>query len=361
VTLDDYDFELPPGQVAQVPLPERDASRLLTLDRATGAIGHRQFRELPSLLRGGDLLVLNDTRVIPARLLGKKIPTGGRAELLLVRPSPQVLAERALAQSPDAVEWICLGQASKGLKAGARVALEGGVEAEVVEALGEGELRVRFSGAPGGEVLGGWLQQAGRLPLPPYIDRAPGPEDADRYQTVFGRHPGSVAAPTASLHFTDGVLQALAARGVERAWVTLEVGPGTFLPVREDIASHRMHAERYHLPEETVAQVAKTKARGGRVVAVGTTVVRTLEGATLPATGTLRPGHGETALFIQPGFAFRQVDALLTNFHLPRSTLLMLVSAFAGHPQVMAAYREAVARGYRFFSFGDAMWISEGA
>ena len=359
-SLDAYDFELPPEQIAQAPLAERDASRLLTLDRSSGAFSHRHFRDLPLLVRRGDLLVLNDTRVVPARLIGRKALTGGRAELLLVRPAPEVPAGEALAGGADAVEWVCLGQASKGLKPGAQLVFEAGgdaapLTAEVLQALGEGEYRVRFGAAgPLSEVL----ERFGRLPLPPYIAREPTERDRERYQTVFARTPGSVAAPTASLHFTEAILEDLARRGVERAWVTLEVGPGTFLPVRGELSAHRMHTERFHLPEETAQAISRTRARGGRVIAVGTTVVRTLEGATNPETGELRTGYGDTALFIRPGFAFRQVDALVTNFHLPRSTLLMLVAAFAGHSNTMAAYRAAVAQGYRFFSYGDAMFIS---
>lgn len=356
MTLDDFDFELPEEQIAQHPLEERDASRLLLLNRQTGAVAHRIFRELPSLLREGDLLVLNDTRVIPARLFGKKIPTAGRTELLLVRPSAQkVTAAEALAQSGGGTEWICLGQASKGLKAGTRIDLGSGFEAEIVEALGGGEVRVRFSGG----ALASLLEAQGRLPLPPYIHREPSPEDLERYQTIFARVPGSVAAPTASLHFTERVMESLREQGVQKAFVTLEVGPGTFMPVREDVSTHKMHVERYAVPPQTVQAIAETRARGGRVIAVGTTVVRTLESATDPDTGALREGPGETALFIKPGFAFRQVDALVTNFHLPRSTLLMLVSAFAGHAHALSAYREAVAQGYRFFSYGDAMFISD--
>ncbi|MGA9522693.1 MAG: tRNA preQ1(34) S-adenosylmethionine ribosyltransferase-isomerase QueA [Myxococcaceae bacterium] len=357
--LDDFDFELPVEQIAQFPSGERDRSRLMVLDRTSGAVQHRAFLELPSLLREGDLLVLNDTRVIPARLIGRKIPTGGRAELLLVRPAAAVSTEGALSGRAGGVDWVCLGQASKGLRPGTRIGFDGGMLAEIVEAPGGGEVRVRFTG-PEGTSLGDLLERQGRLPLPPYISREPAPEDRERYQTVFAVHPGSVAAPTAGLHFTPAVFDELARRGVRRAFVTLDVGPGTFMPVREDPDRHKMHSERFSIPEETVRLVAETKARGGRVVAVGTTVVRTLEGATDPATGALRAGAGETAIFIRPGHAFRQVGALVTNFHLPRSTLLMLVSAFAGHAHTLAAYREAVREGYRFFSYGDAMFISEG-
>jgi S-adenosylmethionine:tRNA ribosyltransferase-isomerase len=359
--LEDFEFELPDELIAQAPLPERDASRLLVLDRRSSAIAHRRFRDLPLLLRGGDLLVLNDTRVIPARLIGQKVPTGGRAELLLIRPAGHLGPAAALAASADAGEWICLGQASKGFRSGTRLEFGGGLAAEIIEDRGGGELRVRFAAREGGGVsLAEILGRVGRLPLPPYIQREPTPLDRERYQTIFARVPGSVAAPTAALHFTEQVLSELEARGVRSASVTLDVGPGTFLPVREDIATHRMHAERYDVPEATAAAIERTRADGHRVVAVGTTVVRTLEAASDPATGRVRPGPGDTRLFITPGFQFRQVDALLTNFHLPRSTLLMLVSAFAGREPTLAAYREAVKQRYRFFSYGDAMFISDG-
>lgn len=356
--LSDFDFELPPAQIAQAPLPERDASRLMQLDRGTGAVTHRRFPELVELLRDGDLLVVNDARVIPARLLGTKARTGGRAELLVVRPAAQVRADEALASTADAGAWICLGQASKGLKPDVELSFAGGLSAVVEQAVGGGEYVVRFSsGEPGAFAQA--LERAGQLPLPPYIERPPTEADRERYQTVFAQRTGSVAAPTAGLHFSPRVLEALAAKGVRRAQVTLDVGPGTFLPVREDdVSRHKMHSERYDVPAATVDAIAQTRARGGRVVAVGTTVVRTLESAT-DADGMLRAGEGESALFIRPGYRFRQVDVLVTNFHLPRSTLLMLVSAFAGTEPVLAAYREAVRAGYRFFSYGDAMVIGD--
>lgn len=357
MALSDYDYPLPDGLIARVPLERRDASRLLLLDRRTGARRHRLFADWPGLLRAGDLLVLNDARVIPARLLGRKRGSGGRVELLLVRPDAETSTEEALEGPSDALSWVCLGQASKGLRAGAVVELEGGAAATVVEAMGEGELRVRFS-AP--ESLAALLGHAGAVPLPPYLEREPEEADRLRYQTVFARASGSVAAPTAGLHLTEEMLAALGRRGVERAFLTLDVGPGTFLPVRgENEAEHRMHPERYRLPEFTAAAFARARAEGRRIVAVGTTVVRTLESALQP-DGTLRPGPGSTTLFIRPGYRFGAVDALLTNFHLPRSTLLMLVSAFAGREAVLSAYREAVEQRYRFFSYGDAMFIAEG-
>jgi len=348
----DFDFALPQELIAQRPAERRDASRLLVLRRAGGVVEHRMFAELPELLDPGDLLVLNDARVVPARLLGKKAGTGGKVELLLVRPAADEGAAAALGRDVGALRWVCLGQASKGLKPGATVELEADLRAEVLESRGGGELLVRFFG-PRGSLLQA-IDRAGRLPLPPYIERPPTADDADRYQTVYARAPGSVAAPTAGLHFTPEVFERLRARGVQRAELTLDVGPGTFLPVRtEDLQGHQMHPERFHVPEGTAAAVNAAP----RVVAAGTTVVRTLEAATDPVTGLLRSGPGETRLFIAPGFTFRQVDVLLTNFHLPRSTLLMLVSALAGRERVLDAYREAVERRYRFFSYGDAMLV----
>jgi S-adenosylmethionine:tRNA ribosyltransferase-isomerase len=357
VTAEDFDFELPPGQIAQVPPPVRGASRLMTVDRTSGAVGHRQFAELPSLLQPGDLLVVNETRVVPARLRGRKAATGGQAELLLVRPDSGTSAAAALEAPAEGSAWVCLGQASKGLKAGAELSFDGGLSAVVREARGGGEYRVTLH-APAGATLRALLERAGQVPLPPYIERQPTADDAARYQTVYARVPGSVAAPTAGLHFTDPVLAELEARGIERAPLVLDVGPGTFLPVREGhLEDHVMHSERFEIPEAAARQVNTARRDGRRIVAVGTTSVRALEAAWEPSTATLRSGPGETALFIHPGYVFRVVDALLTNFHLPRSTLLMLVSAFAGRERVLAAYREAVSRGYRFFSYGDAMLI----
>ncbi|MCY1002597.1 tRNA preQ1(34) S-adenosylmethionine ribosyltransferase-isomerase QueA [Myxococcus sp. MISCRS1] len=357
--LSDYDFELPESQIAQAPLPQRDASRLMHVRRASGDVSHRQFSDVLELLGPGDLLVLNDARVIPARLLGQKAGSGGRVELLVVRPAASTLTSAALGGAPESLDWLCLGQASKGLKPGQRLTFASGLEAEVLEVLGGGEYRVRFH-APPGASLASLLDAAGRLPLPPYITREPDAADAERYQTVYAKASGAVAAPTAGLHFTQDTLAALEARGVRRALVTLDVGPGTFLPVREEeLDKHHMHPERYTVPESTAREVNAAKAEGRRVVAVGTTVVRTLESATDAATGQLREGPGETTLFIRPGFTFRQVDALLTNFHLPRSTLVVLVSALLGRERTLAAYSEAVRAGYRFFSYGDAMLVSE--
>lgn len=342
---EDFDFDLPEDRIAQAPLAERDASRLLVLPRAGGAPEHRAFRDLPDLLAPGDLLVANDARVIPARLYGRKAGSGGRVEVLLT--------ERV-----DLHGWKALCGSSKPLRVGGVIELDG-CTAEVVAAEGEGAYRLRFDLT--GEALLAHLEAgAGEVPLPPYIHREGGEapvDDRARYQTIFARQPGAVAAPTAGLHFTDAVLAALAERGVGLATVTLYVGPGTFLPVRVDrLEDHRMHEEAYEVPEATARAVAETHARGGRVVAVGTTSLRTLEAAA-DGAGGVRAGPGRTDLFVRPGYDLRAVDGLVTNFHLPRSTLLMLVSALAGRERVLAAYREAVARRYRFYSYGDAMLL----
>ena len=277
MALADYDYWLPPGSIAQVPLAERDASRLLVLDRRTGAFAHHLYRELPQLLRVGDLLVLNDTQVVQARVLGRKRATGGRAELLLVQPVDGTSVQKALGEPTPGQTWLCLGRASKGLKPGARLDFEGGLEGRVDRALEEGQLHVVFAGPA---TLGECLARAGRLPLPPYIARAPTAADAVRYQTVYARTPGSVAAPTAGLHFTSRLLERLSARGICSVSVTLDIGPGTFLPVRtEDEALHRMHPERYRVSKEAAAAINRARREGRRVVAVGTTVVRTLESA----------------------------------------------------------------------------------
>jgi S-adenosylmethionine:tRNA ribosyltransferase-isomerase len=350
VHTDDFDFALPAELIAQVPLGQRDASRLLHVERRTGALRHRAFTDLPSLLSRGDVLVFNDSRVIPARLLGKKAGTGGKAELLLVRPSTDVATDEALAAGASGTVWTCLGQASKGLRAGARLEFEAGLTAEVLSAEGAGEYRVRFTSALA--TLEEALGRAGRLPLPPYITRAPDAGDDERYQTIYANRKGSVAAPTAGLHFTPEVFAALNARGVERVFVTLEVGPGTFLPVREgDVSKHVMHPERALIPEATAQRLALARAEQRRIVAVGTTVVRTLEAL------EGRAGAIDTRIFITPGYEFRVVDALVTNFHLPKSTLVMLVSAFLGRERTLAAYAAAVEKRYRFFSYGDSMFI----
>lgn len=354
--LEDFDYELPAERIAQRPLEERDGSRLLAVSKGSGSWRHRLFSEIVRELRPGDLLVLNDTRVFAARLFGRKRGTGGKAELLLVHPVDGRGSAEALSRPADGQHWICLGQAAKGLKEGAIVELDGGLSAEVVERVGEGELRVRFSGSEELE-LASFLSRHGNIPLPPYIARPAEPSDAGRYQTVYSRELGSVAAPTAGLHFTERLLSELEAREVEVARLTLHVGPGTFLPVRESPDNHVMHPERFFIPAETAMRVNAARAAGRRRVAVGTTVVRALEAATDPAEGFVRPGRGETALFIRPGYEFRQVDALVTNFHLPRSTLLLLVAAFLGREATLRAYREAISQGYRFYSYGDAMLI----
>lgn len=350
----DFDFELPPELIAQEPLARRDASRLLHVDRGTGALHHRRFGELAELLRPGDLLVLNDSRVIPARLLGQKADTGGRVELLLVRPATAIASATALGSAAGVTAWVCLGQASKPIRPGARLTFAGELHAEVVEARGGGEFVVRFTSSLA--TLEAAIALAGRLPLPPYIHRAPSVDDADRYQTVYAKTLGSVAAPTAGLHFTPELLASLEAKGVRRATVTLEVGPGTFLPVREgDVSQHVMHSERFVVSDEAAAAIRETRTNGGRVIAVGTTVTRTLESFSTEEGVVGR--RGETAIFITPGFRFRVVDALLTNFHLPKSTLVMLVSAFLGRERTLAAYDAAIRERYRFFSYGDAMFI----
>jgi len=339
--LSDFHYDLPPELIAQRPLDERSASRLLCLDRVTGALSDRMFRELPDLLQPGDLLVFNDTRVIPARLLGVKRDTGGRVE---------VLVERVL----DAHRVLAHVRASKSPGEGVALWLEEALEA-VVEGR-EGDLfRLRVAGD---EPVLDLLERHGHMPLPPYIERADGPDDRSRYQTVFASRPGAVAAPTAGLHFDASVMDRIRERGVELASVTLHVGAGTFQPVRvQDLSEHVMHAEWVEVDQTVCDRVAACRARGGRVVAVGTTAVRSLESAA--ADGELKPFCGDTRLFITPGYDFRVVDAMITNFHLPESTLLMLVSAFAGYEPVMNAYRHAVAERYRFFSYGDAMFMGQ--
>jgi len=351
---DDFDFPLPQELIAQAPLDRRDASRLLHLRRPSGGVAHRTFAELPALLRRGDLLVLNDARVIPARLLGRKAGTGGKVELLLVRPASDVATSEALVARAEGTSWLCLGQASKGFKPGAKLEFDEGLTAEIEGSLGGGEYRVRFTSPLA--TLEAAIARAGRLPLPPYIGRPPTAADAERYQTVYARSLGSVAAPTAGLHFTAELFAKLEAAGVERTTVTLDVGPGTFLPVREgELSAHRMHAERYAVSAEAARRIGEAKQARRRVVAVGTTVVRTLEARA--TEGGVAAGEASTEIFIVPGHRFRVIDALLTNFHLPKSTLLMLVSAFLGREATLAAYREAVDQKYRFFSYGDAMFI----
>jgi S-adenosylmethionine:tRNA ribosyltransferase-isomerase len=343
----DFHFELPEGLIAQRPVTPRSASRLLVLDGASGVPADRTFRELPLLLREGDVLVFNDTRVVPARVHGTK-DTGGKVELLLERAES---ADTALVQA----------RASKGLKPGATLTLPGGHSARMLER--EGDLfRLKFSSG----VLE-FFEAHGEVPLPPYIERSPDGADRERYQTVYARIPGAVAAPTAGLHFDDALLAEIDARGVRRAFVTLHVGAGTFQPVRaDDIDEHEMHREYLEVGAGACATINAARAAGGRVIAVGTTVVRSLETAAAAAGGTgrvreLAPYRGATRLFIRPGYRFRAIDALVTNFHLPESTLLMLCAAFVGTAALKQAYAHAVAARYRFFSYGDAMFATPAA
>ena len=342
LTLADFDYTLPPELIAQAPLAERSASRLLVLEPQEGAaprLTDAVFSALAERVNPGDLLVFNDTRVIHARLHGVK-DSGGQVEVLIERP---VGPHEALAQV----------RASKSPKTGSRLRLADAFEAEVLGRVGE-FFHLRF---PPDEDLLALLERHGKLPLPPYIQRAAGEADESRYQTVYARAPGSVAAPTAGLHFDDALLARIAARGAQCAWLTLHVGAGTFQPVRvDDLGEHRMHRERYVIPQETVDAIAATRAAGGRVIAIGTTSMRALEAAA--QEGALEAGSGETEIFILPGFRFQVVDALVTNFHLPRSTLMMLVSAFAGMDSIRRAYAHAVEQRYRFFSYGDAMFIT---
>lgn len=334
----DFDFELPPELIAQIPTQERSQSRLLRLDGTSGALADSQFGDLPQFLKPGDLLVFNDTRVIKARLFGVK-DSGGKLEVLIER----VLDER------QALAHI---RASHAPKPGSGLLLAGKIAA-TVEAR-QGELyRLSFAGET---PLLELLEQYGSLPLPPYITHAPEALDETRYQTVYAREPGAVAAPTAGLHFDPAMLEALEKMGVKTAYVTLHVGAGTFQPVRvEEIAEHHMHSEWYTVPQRTVDSIRRARAEGGRVMAVGTTSLRALESAA--AGGELEAGSGETNIFIFPGYRFKVVERLLTNFHLPKSTLLMLVSAFGGMDNIRRAYRHAVENRYRFFSYGDAMLI----
>ena len=336
----DFTYDLPPELIAQAPLPERSAGRMLVLDRSTGAIADRRVRDLPQFLAAGDLLVLNDTRVVAARLFGRK-SSGGRVEILL---------ERALGECEALVQL----RASKPVRPGLEISTAGGCLRVLTR---EGDLwhvRLPMSALD-------FFERWGEVPLPPYIQRPATELDQERYQTIFAREPGAVAAPTASLHFDEALLAELRDRGVGLAFVTLHVGAGTFQPVREEeLESHVMHAERVTVGAATCEAIARTRAAGRRVVAAGTTVVRALESAAASEESRCEPSSGETRLFIKPGFRFRVVDALLTNFHLPESTLLMLVCAFAGREPVLRAYRHAVESRYRFFSYGDAMLLTSG-
>lgn len=338
----DYDFDLPPELVAQAPAARRDASRLLVVDRGTGRRSHRSFADLVEYVPAGDALVLNETRVFPARLLGRK-PSGAPAEVLLLHP------ERG-----DERTWRALVRPGGKLKPGRTVEIAEGFTVRILESTPTGERIVRLDTAL---PLDDALHLHGEVPLPPYVERAAGPEDRERYQTVFARERGSVAAPSAGLHFTPELLAALEAKGVRIVRLVLHVGVGTFRPVEaDDPAEHRMHSEWYSVPEESAAALAEVRAAGGSIWAVGTTVARTLE-SVATEDGAIPAGSGWTDIFIRPPYHFRAVDHLVTNFHLPKSTLLMLVAAFCGYDLAMETYREAVAERYRFFSYGDAMLL----
>jgi S-adenosylmethionine:tRNA ribosyltransferase-isomerase len=340
----DFDYQLPPELIAQEPLPERGDSRLLIVHRNQTAVKGPEledsyFQQLVQLIPPGDLLVINTTRVRHARLVGTR-PSGAPAEILLIHPG-----------TDDT--WIAMGRPGSALRPGKRIALGPNAWVETVELASEGMRRVRFLGITPEEAMARY----GKLPLPPYIAREPNQLDDTRYQTVYAESEGSVAAPTAGLHFTPALLSGLRSAGVLISSLDLQVGPGTFKPVDvDDPTQHEMHPEQYHIPAELADVIAGVRQAGGRVWAVGTTVVRALESAVLP-DGSVRPGSAETRLLITPGYRFRAVDRLITNFHLPRSTLLMLVCAFAGRDRILAAYRHAVAARYRFYSYGDAMLI----
>ena len=343
----DFDYDLPPSAIAQEPLPERDGSRLLVLDRASGRRTHRMIRDLPDLLDPGDLLVVNRSRVLNARLRGRR-SSGGAAEILLVR-------------SHGGDVWDALVRPARRLKAGARVVLGPGFEATIGEAAGPPVTagaplrRVHLRSSDGDP--GAAIERLGTVPLPPYIRRPDTPSDRDRYQTVYACEPGSVAAPTAGLHFSPALLDRLDQKGIKRSHVLLHVGPGTFQPVRvERVEDHRVAPEPFSVPPETAAAVRQARLEGHRIVAVGTTTTRVLETAVSPG-GDVTAGRGETSLVIVPGCEFQVVDALITNFHLPRSSLLLLAAAFAGRTPLLEAYAEAITHGYRFYSYGDAMLI----
>jgi len=339
--LKDFDYFLPEDLIARYPLPERDSSRLLVLDRRTGGFEHRAFRDIMNYLRPGDVLVLNDTRVIPARLLGRKT-SGGKIELL------------ACGRATSGKEaWNCLLKPSKGIKIGARLFFDGGAEALVAGVGADGLWVCEFNG-PGMEIL----ERLGKVPLPPYLKREAEEGDRLRYQTVFADKTGAVAAPTAGLHFTEEVLKGIKGLGIELYYITLHTGPGTFMPVRvSDINEHRMFKEYYKIEPDVFEAVTRAKREGRRIMAVGSTSTRALEAAS--ANGLDNPRlEGETDIFIRPGFEFRVVDGLLTNFHLPGSTLIMMVAAFAGLQNIMRAYEAAVKERYRFFSYGDCMLIA---
>jgi len=357
MNVSDFDFELPVSLIAQHPPSERGGSRLLVL-RRSGTIEHATFANLDRYLAPGDLLVLNNTRVFPARLLGRRIPSGGVVECLLLNREPPDPGSRI--PDPDSEVWQCLVHPGQKLKPGSRVVFERGdvvIEGDVLSMHFQGRRRIRLRTAhPGG--LTDAVDRVGHIPLPPYIKRHDEESDKDRYQTVYARDRGSVAAPTAGLHFTAAQLAALGARDIELALVTLHVGYGTFKPVKaEHVEEHVVEAERFTVSSEAAASLTRAKREHRRIIAVGTTTVRTLESLAVTPDGTVLGDSAETNLFIHPGHQFQIVDAMITNFHLPRSSLLMLVSAFAGREKILSAYREAVDKGYRFYSYGDAMLI----
>lgn len=337
----DFAFELPQELIAGFPAPERDGSRLMLLNRNSGTVDEVVFRDIASQLNPGDLLVMNDTRVIPARLFGTK-PSGGKVEIFLLR------------RAGDPGEWECMLRASKRFRSGQQILLPSGMSAVVKSRFGSENWLIEFAGCEPFDV---WLDREGHIPLPPYLQRDDCVSDRERYQTVVARNSGAVAAPTAGLHFTPELLAGLESQGVRTAFITLHTGIGTFRPVRvEQVEEHQIHSERYSIPPETVEAIRRTKDNGGRIIAVGTTTARTLE-YSANLNGELTAGTGEADIFIYPGYSFKVVDALITNFHLPESTLLMLVSAFAGREFVLDAYKQAVMRGFRFYSYGDAMFI----
>ena len=362
VRTSDFDFDLPDELIAQRPPVERGQSRLLVLSRQTGAIEHSSFARVADHLRPGDLLVVNDTRVFPARLVGHRVPSGGAVECLLLRKLPDApdLADPE-SRIPSPEDWEALMHPGQKLKPGARVLFERDglqVHGEVLARHFQGRRTIRLWVESGGMALVDAIERIGHIPLPPYIARPDEASDRVRYQTVYAREAGSVAAPTAGLHFTDRVLDELRTRGVERVSLTLHVGYGTFKPVRvENVDEHEVDPEFYIVSPSTAEALTNALQTGRRIIAVGTTTTRALESLTVDASGRVQPSDGSTSLFIHPSHRFRVVQGLITNFHLPRSSLLMLVAAFSGREQILAAYREAVDHGYRFYSYGDAMLI----
>ena len=338
----DFDYHLPPELIARYPASERDASRLMLLNRYSGAVDEDIFRNISTRFKPGDLLVMNDTRVIPARLFGNK-DTGGKVEIFLLRR-----------EDCDSERWSCLMRSSKRVHEGMVIHLPAGMTAIICAKLEAGSWRIEFARTENFSV---WLEREGHIPLPPYLQRDDEIQDRERYQTVFAQKDGAVAAPTAGLHFTRGLLAELEEKGIQITCLTLHTGLSTFQPMRvERVEDHQIHTEHYSIPAVTADAIRSTKARGGRVVAVGTTTARALEHAAI-GDGNVRVGDDEANIFIYPGYTFAVIDALLTNFHLPESTLLMLVSAFAGRDFILEAYREAVSRGFRFYSYGDAILI----